>query len=46
MLQVFIYEKCNYDTDTSEISASFAGVHRVLVDDEAGFEASAWVRMR
>ncbi|CAE7226690.1 unnamed protein product [Symbiodinium sp. CCMP2592] len=34
VLEVFIYEKCNFDTDISGISSSFAGVRRVFVDDE------------
>ncbi|CAL1144353.1 unnamed protein product [Cladocopium goreaui] len=33
-LDVFIYEKCNFDTDLSKMSGHFRSVSRVLVDDK------------
>ncbi len=32
--EVFIYEKCNFDTDLSQMSGQFRSVSRVLVDDK------------
>lgn len=32
--EVIIYEKCNFDTDLSQMSGQFRSVSRVLVDDK------------
>eukprot|EP00434_Breviolum_minutum_P018190 symbB.v1.2.016047.t2/scaffold1212.1/size131235/13 len=34
VVDVFIYEKCNFDTDLSQMSGQFRSVSRVLVDDQ------------